>query len=317
MNADSNKRNEKTMDSKNMTVDVKIMRDASEIIQYDTEGIPLSVIDARLSRYPDMRALPHWHEDIEFIHVRKGTMFYKINEEIVLLKEGSCLMVNSRQMHHGYSNQYQECIFTCVLVHPSLFSSNKELFHAYVEPIVKDSGVPYICLGTHEKSAELFYRILQTKIQQKPAYEMEVMGLLHMVWSSIYRQWEPLVCPAAGLVSPDLNIQRDMVSFIHQHYGEKLTLSDIALAGNVCRSKCCRIFKHYLQQSPIDFLNAYRLEVSRNLLCSTKNSVTQIATACGFNHLSYYSELFLRRYGCTPTAYRAAVSGMKSTESGI
>lgn len=313
MKADANRRNEKTVDAKNMTVDIKVMRDASEIIQYDTKGIPLSVIDTRLSHYPDMRALPHWHEDIEFIHVRKGAMFYKINEEIVPLQEGNCLMVNSRQMHHGYSNQYQECIFTCVLVHPSLFSANRELFRAYVEPIVKDSGVPYLCLDSHERPEELFYSILQIKYQNKNAYELEVIGLLHTVWSKLCRQWEPLACPPAGLVSPDLRIQRDMVSFIHQHYGEKLTLSDIALAGNVCRSKCCRIFRHYLQQSPIDFLNSYRLEVSRNLLCSTDLSVTQIATACGFNHLSYYSELFLRRYGCTPTACRAADSGREST----
>ncbi|MBR1391246.1 MAG: AraC family transcriptional regulator [Lachnospiraceae bacterium] len=29
-----------------------------------------------------------------------------------------------------------------------------------------------------------------------------------------------------------------------------------------------------------------------------------IAGSCGFNHLSYFSKIFLRNYGCTPTQYR-------------
>uniref|UniRef100_UPI000B0A6E20 helix-turn-helix transcriptional regulator n=1 Tax=Clostridium sp. NkU-1 TaxID=1095009 RepID=UPI000B0A6E20 len=52
------------------------------------------------------------------------------------------------------------------------------------------------------------------------------------------------------------------------------------------------------------FLNSYRLEVSRGLLKDTADSITQVALACGFNHLSYYSKLFLRSYGCTPSQYR-------------
>ena len=85
---------------------------------------------------------------------------------------------------------------------------------------------------------------------------------------------------------------------------EKLSLDEIAASGNVSRSKCCRIFKHYLQQSPIDFLNAYRLKISCSLLTATDKSVTEIALACGFNNLSYFSKYFCQHYGCTPRAYR-------------
>lgn len=99
-----------------------------------------------------------------------------------------------------------------------------------------------------------------------------------------------------------------MVSYLYQHYSEKITLDDIAASGHVSRSKCCRIFKHYLQQSPIDFLNAYRLKVSCSLLASTDKSITEIALACGFNHLSYFSKYFAENYGCTPREYRKQAS---------
>ena len=64
------------------------------------------------------------------------------------------------------------------------------------------------------------------------------------------------------------------------------------------------IFKEYLHQPPIDFLNKYRLKVSGYLLTHTQSSITEIALSCGFNHLSYFSKIFLREYGCTPTEYR-------------
>ena len=105
-------------------------------------------------------------------------------------------------------------------------------------------------------------------------------------------------------INQDLTLQKDMVSFIYQHYPEKISLNDIAAAGHVGRSKCCQIFKHYMQQSPVDFLNAYRLKISCQLLCTTQKSITEIAMLCGFNHLSYFSKYFAECYGCIPREYR-------------
>lgn len=103
---------------------------------------------------------------------------------------------------------------------------------------------------------------------------------------------------------PDGAAQRAMVSYIFQNYSGRITLDDIAAAGNVSRSKCCRIFRDCLQQTPIDFLNQYRLQVSRRLLLEDGLRVTEAATACGFGHLSYFSKLFRESFGCTPKEYR-------------
>lgn len=45
------------------------MQDASEIVHYDKPGIPLYIRFGKLSYYPNMKALCHWHEDIEFIYI--------------------------------------------------------------------------------------------------------------------------------------------------------------------------------------------------------------------------------------------------------
>ena len=109
----------------------KIMRDASEIVRYDEVGIPLSIREGLLSAYPNHRALCHWHEDIEWVYIRSGQMNYYMNGKRVLLNTGEALMVNSRQMHYGYSENGQDCDFIRILCHPKIFITNSVLYQSY------------------------------------------------------------------------------------------------------------------------------------------------------------------------------------------
>lgn len=277
------------------------MNYASEIVSYDTTGTPLYIRTDCLSTYPDMKALCHWHEDIELIRIREGSMNFFINGKRTLLHKNDCIMINARQMHYGYSSNQQECLFTCVLFHPQLLAGNTSLYQKYILPIIGNHHLEYLFLP---EEAAAIDRLVRSKEQALPGYELEAIGILHILWRNLL-SCNPLLSTSETTKDySDLSLQKDMVSFISQHYSEKLSLADIAAAGNVCRSKCCSIFKHYLQQSPIDFLNCYRLEVSCHLLKNTDRSITAIATACGFNHLSYFSKLFLRSYGYTPGEYR-------------
>lgn len=127
---------------------------------------------------------------------------------------------------------------------------------------------------------------------------------MFQLWSSLLQCGELVAEDNKSGSNSDLEIQKNMVSFIYLHYAEQISLNEIAASGNVSRSKCCLIFKHYLQQSPVDFLNAFRLKTSCNLLRNTEKSVTEIAFSCGFNHLSYFSKLFIKNFGCSPREYR-------------
>lgn len=59
-----------------------------------------------------------------------------------------------------------------------------------------------------------------------------------------------------------------------------------------------------MHQTPFDFLLHYRIQKSLPLLCSTDQSVTEIAGCVGFSGSSYYSEVFRKFMQCSPTEYR-------------
>jgi transcriptional regulator GlxA family with amidase domain len=101
---------------------------------------------------------------------------------------------------------------------------------------------------------------------------------------------------------------KEMVGFIHTHYAEKVTLDDIAGAGMMCRSKCCRLFKESLHQTAIEYLLHYRIQKSLGLLMETDLNITEISDTCGFRSASYYTEVFNKIMGTSPRNYKKILS---------
>lgn len=99
-------------------------------------------------------------------------------------------------------------------------------------------------------------------------------------------------------------IFNELSIFIYQNYKKAIILQDIAKSGNVGKSKCYELFKRYVNKTPNDFVNLYRLEKSKILLKNEDLSITEVALECGFNSGSYYAELFKKYNGCTPRNFR-------------
>ena len=289
-------------------IDINILQNAAEIIQYDSSDIPYTIQTRKLSNFTDMRALCHWHDDIEIIHIFNGEMIYDINGKTLHLRAGDTVIVNSHQMHFGYSHNDNECIFTCMLFHPDLLKSNIFMYQKYVQPIISTSAIEYWYFpakkSTKNDFPAKFIEDFYNKYQSGNMLDYEVVGKFYLIWNEIYKNSDEKLCINPTAQSPDIHIQKEMITYITSHYYENIELDDIAAAGNISRSKCCQIFKTYMHESPIAYLNAYRMELSCTLLKTTSYSITSIATSCGFNHLSYFSKIFLKKFGCTPMEYR-------------
>lgn len=289
-------------------IDIEIMQDASEIIHYDSNKLPYAIQERLLSQFTGHKALCHWHPDIECIRIYEGSMNYEINGEQILLRAGDIIIVNSGQLHYGYANGEEDCKFCVELLHPNIFKSNLHIYQESVYPIVHSSSISYWLFhwsdADYQQIVSLVDQIFAARMQHEDSVLCLLNGLFHCLWHCIYQHSTQELQTAGLQKNPDISLQKQMVTYIHEHYAEDIGLDDIASAGNISRSKCCKIFQAYLQQSPVSFLNDYRMEISCNLLSNTSYSITEIALACGFNHLSYFSKSFLKKYGCTPNQYR-------------
>ena len=57
---------------------LRVMKDFSECVPYDDDAVPFYIGIGRLSYYPSMKALGHWHDDIEIMKALHGHFSYKV-----------------------------------------------------------------------------------------------------------------------------------------------------------------------------------------------------------------------------------------------
>jgi YesN/AraC family two-component response regulator len=94
------------------------------------------------------------------------------------------------------------------------------------------------------------------------------------------------------------------VIYLHENYANPLSRREIAESIRVSENHLSRIFRRELGISPWDYLNRYRIRQAKELLASTEDSVTSVALQVGFNDPAYFSRVFRRQVGQSPTAFR-------------
>ena len=97
-----------------------------------------------------------------------------------------------------------------------------------------------------------------------------------------------------------------MMQFIHLNYTERISLSDIAKAGNVSTSTALNLFRNVLNTSPVNYLICYRLKEAALLLSNTEKKVSAISIDTGFSNKDYFCRSFKQVYSLTPSEYRRA-----------
>ena len=101
------------------------------------------------------------------------------------------------------------------------------------------------------------------------------------------------------------NIRFDMaISYINEHYMENITRTSVAKSIFISPSYLSYIFKDKLQKSFSDYLLGVRIEESEQLLKDYSIKVSDIAGMVGIDDPQYFSKVFKKKNGITPTEYR-------------
>ena len=93
--------------------------------------------------------------------------------------------------------------------------------------------------------------------------------------------------------------------YIADHYMEKITLDDIAQLVFLNPVYFSILFKQEVGINFVDYLNKYRIEVSKRYLRDISQSLSGIADLVGFTNAKYFSKIFKRIVGITPSQYRS------------
>ncbi len=280
-----------------------------ELIQHGSIEFPIACYhdDFQLGDVPW-----HWHQELEAVVITQGSCLVKAGNAQQVLHAGQGFFINSQVLHGCWDPEHSDCKFHSLVFHPRLVGGSLDsVFHRnYMEPLMKQPSLGMLCLSpatSWENSAlNAIEQAWQLCCQEPDGYEFEVR---HALSRLIYLLNQHLPAPKAGKSQRDQrNAERikAMLSHIHENYVSELSTDSIAAAAMISHSECLRCFRDTIGTTPIQYLKQYRIQQASHLLQSTAFKISDIACACGFQDMSYFTKTFRELKGLTPTEFRSA-----------
>ena len=94
------------------------------------------------------------------------------------------------------------------------------------------------------------------------------------------------------------------LTYIDKHLGSKIHVQDLATHANMSKSHFSRAFKHRVGLAPMEYVIRKRVERAQQLILGSRQSLTQVALACGFTDQAHLSRRFRDQVGLSPGRWR-------------
>ena len=149
--------------------------------------------------------------------------------------------------------------------------------------------------GCHSEMILLISAI--DKIQQKPhlkgrAQVAEILGVMLSILEDYVT--------AANLSV----VTQQILDYLHAHVREKVTLKDIGALTFFSPVYCEAVFCREVGKPIIDYFIDLKIQEAQKLILEDSLSFRDIATTMGFEDYNYFSRVFKRRTGISPSIYR-------------
>jgi AraC family L-rhamnose operon regulatory protein RhaS len=268
---------------------------------------PLAVV--RATEHPEFPQ--HHHEFWEIVIVTRGTGLMEFGTKTLPIKVGDVFVVGHDQ-EHAYREPHSLDIVNIAFdpafiasVHPVLedWMSRDALFA--VGPRWKPGETPGECLhlGPTEFARVLdLVQRLEGELESASAEARVAAFAYFLLLVTLLRRhclpWEP-----SGNATPGTRIGR-VVEFIENHFAEPITIDDIAASSHVSRRHLFRLFEQETGVAPMEYLKKVRLQKAAAMLLTTNANVTEVAFACGFNDSNYFSTLYHKEFGISPSRFK-------------
>ncbi len=112
----------------------------------------------------------------------------------------------------------------------------------------------------------------------------------------------------SSFTDPQEKLVNRAVEYIQNHYGEKITVQQLADDVFISTYHFIRLFKKYHGVPPYSYLNEYRLKMAQYKFLQKKH-IKEVAEECGFSSTNSFTRAFQKRFGVLPSKYRENVVG--------
>ncbi|MBR3742657.1 MAG: helix-turn-helix domain-containing protein [Clostridia bacterium] len=285
---------------------INLIADTSEekLPNFDP-AFPCVTSQAELHSYPGAILPWHWHPTAELFYVAEGALTYHIPGGNFLFTRGMGGLLLPEMIHKTTWDRQASVVQRLHLFYPSLLfgEAGARMEQKYVRPMLNAS--PLISLNPRQENHVSALSLLEASFglnENDYQYEFRLREALCEIWLRLLEirgQNEPNT-----VLSPTDSRMKNMLTFIHAHISEKLTVQAIAGAAFVSARACYRMFRDALGTTPNAYITSCRIRNACVLLNRDKLSVTEAAQRCGFEDSGYFGRVFREYTGLSPSEFK-------------
>jgi len=145
----------------------------------------------------------------------------------------------------------------------------------------------------------LFCELCEIRMTPNEGYYFNMMSILYRIFHEV---------TAFDICQKD-NVQRTLIQpaiqYFNAHFNDpSIRIADAACASHMSESFMRKIFAEVLGQRPLEYLNRLRIKYAKELLKSGYYTIERIALLSGFSDAKYFSTVFKKACGLSPSEYQ-------------
>ena len=237
----------------------------------------------------------HLHSQVELIYVKKGSLQVSINSLTKDMQPGDFAIAFPNNIH-GYKSISDSS--SDIEVHFYIF--NRHLAGDYADKL-KTCVAKSPFLTSDQMSEDAYIALERLLLQQGDNYHPSMAKaylqlLLACVWTSLQPEKDE---------TRHQDLPFHALKYVQEHFRQSITVESTAKELCVSKNYLSSIFSQKLHMSFHQYLHFLRIEMARDLLRNTDQSITTILYECGYESPRTFNRVFQEICGVTPREYRS------------
>ena len=244
----------------------------------------------------------HCHENCyELIQTISNEGNFVIKDTLYPIRHGAIFLINAIDIHCSAPQKQDEYIRNKIILNSQSLDKIAELmgFEHIISSLFKENNSASINLSVNEseKIDGIFAEVYTLYSQNNPDNKMEILSLILHFLQICFNCHDEYKSTVSNCVS-------EAMQYINDNILSEISLAQICEAVFVTKNHLCKQFKKATDMTVTEYIKHRRISMAKKKLQFSNISISDIAQNCGFSNFSYFSKLFKKYEGITPTQYR-------------
>ncbi len=259
---------------------------------------PLIVGSCGTYRLKNTKRLPTWRPkgriDYQLLYIVSGKAHFYFNGIERIVQAGRMVLIPPRveQKYEYFGEEKPEVYW----VHFT-GSDVKNILRKYEIPM----DDPIFYSGASSVYSSIFKEMINELQTCRTGYEELLSMYLQQIFLLVQRTRQERKPTVTTYIQEEMEYAR---RYFNEHYNEPISIQEYAESRNMSVCYFQRNFKQIVNHTPMQYLLTIRVNNAASLLETTDYSMAEIAAIVGYEDPLYFSRVFRKIKGMSPTEYR-------------